>query len=320
MNNTIQIKRSIATAQPVGLQFGELAYSQISQTVFIGRSNGAVEAVGGVGAFASLDSPNFTGIPTAPTATTGNNSAQLATTAFVQQAITALLQNKDIKESCVVAAITNINLNTPGNEIDGVTLSPGDRILLIGQINGAENGIYNWTDGSTALTRAVDANTTAKVTPGMVVTVERGIINADTAWFLKTDDPITLGSTPLEFIAYPGSGGIVAGAGLQRSVDILNIQVDGVTVFINSNNQLAVKSSEIPNQILMSQGSGSVAFGALPLGNTNAVTGVLEISNGGLGRDTAITGLVIGNGTSYGQAAAGIHYLDPDSVIDGGTF
>jgi Chaperone of endosialidase len=37
--------------------------------------------------FAPLDSPNFTGLPTAPTADVGTNDAQLATTAFVMAAI-----------------------------------------------------------------------------------------------------------------------------------------------------------------------------------------------------------------------------------------
>lgn len=36
---------------------------------------------------APLNSPAFTGVPTAPTATSGTNTIQLATTAFVQTAI-----------------------------------------------------------------------------------------------------------------------------------------------------------------------------------------------------------------------------------------
>src|SRR5215475_11502740 len=39
--------------------------------------------------FAPLDSPNFTGIPTAPTAAPGTSTSQIATTAFVMQAITS---------------------------------------------------------------------------------------------------------------------------------------------------------------------------------------------------------------------------------------
>lgn len=41
---------------------------------------------------APLGSPTFTGTPAAPTATTGTNTTQLATTAFVQQEIAAVTE------------------------------------------------------------------------------------------------------------------------------------------------------------------------------------------------------------------------------------
>lgn len=40
-------------------------------------------------AYAPLASPTFTGIPAAPTASTGTNTTQLATTAFVQQELSS---------------------------------------------------------------------------------------------------------------------------------------------------------------------------------------------------------------------------------------
>lgn len=43
--------------------------------------------------FAPIDSPQFTGTPLAPTPASGTNTTQLATTAFVQQAITALVNS-----------------------------------------------------------------------------------------------------------------------------------------------------------------------------------------------------------------------------------
>lgn len=42
------------------------------------------------GTISIASSPDLTGIPTAPTASTGTNTTQIATTAFVQQEITAL--------------------------------------------------------------------------------------------------------------------------------------------------------------------------------------------------------------------------------------
>jgi|9_EtaG_2_1085328.scaffolds.fasta_scaffold01694_5 hypothetical protein len=43
--------------------------------------------------FASLASPTFTGTPAAPTASTGTNTTQIATTAFVQTEVTALVDS-----------------------------------------------------------------------------------------------------------------------------------------------------------------------------------------------------------------------------------
>lgn len=47
------------------------------------------------GTLALLESPSFTGTPTAPTAAAGTNTTQIATTAFVQSAISTLLSELD---------------------------------------------------------------------------------------------------------------------------------------------------------------------------------------------------------------------------------
>jgi hypothetical protein len=46
------------------------------------------------GEYAPIDSPNFIGTPTAPTATAGTNTTQIATTSFVQSAISDAVANK----------------------------------------------------------------------------------------------------------------------------------------------------------------------------------------------------------------------------------
>lgn len=50
---------------------------------YIGNLNGSIDT----STFASVNSPNFTGVPTAPTATVTNNSSQIATTEFVYKVI-----------------------------------------------------------------------------------------------------------------------------------------------------------------------------------------------------------------------------------------
>lgn len=48
MQNKIQIKRSEVTSTPPNLSGGELAYSEVSQTLFIGLGDGTVVSIGGV--------------------------------------------------------------------------------------------------------------------------------------------------------------------------------------------------------------------------------------------------------------------------------
>lgn len=93
--------------------------------------------------FAPLASPAFTGTPTAPTATSGDSSTQVATTAFVQAAITAgsgeanqnAFSNVKVGSSTIAAdtttdtltlvAGTNVSL-TPNTSSDSVTIAATD--------------------------------------------------------------------------------------------------------------------------------------------------------------------------------------------------
>ena len=62
------------------------AYMDASDFVTAEAQAADAAKLGGIAAasYATLNNPTFTGIPMAPTATTGNNSTQIATTAFVQ--------------------------------------------------------------------------------------------------------------------------------------------------------------------------------------------------------------------------------------------
>ena len=60
--------------------------SAFVQTSALAAALAPYQLISGMAAFAPLSSPAFTNIPTAPTATPGTNTAQLATTAFVAAA------------------------------------------------------------------------------------------------------------------------------------------------------------------------------------------------------------------------------------------
>jgi hypothetical protein len=84
----IQIRRSTVTGAPgTVLDIGELAYSYLNSTLYIGGAAGVGAAaipIGGSGSFASLNSPVFTGDPQAPTPAGSDNDTSIATTAWVR--------------------------------------------------------------------------------------------------------------------------------------------------------------------------------------------------------------------------------------------
>lgn len=95
-----------------------------------------------------------------------------------------------------VVATTNGTLASAyenGDTIDGVVLATGDRILLVGQTAGQENGIYT-VNTSGAPTRATDADTTAEL-KSAIVPVREGTSGHD-KWYQLVTDNVTVGTTP----------------------------------------------------------------------------------------------------------------------------
>jgi len=123
---------------------------------------------------------------------------------------------------------SNITLASAApNTLDGVTLAANDRILVTDQTAPAENGIYYvstlGTGANGVWTRSTDANTSAQVPGGTTAFVNEGTANADTAWTLITNNPITLGTTGLTFSQTSGLGQVVAGAGLTKTGNTLDV-------------------------------------------------------------------------------------------------
>jgi hypothetical protein len=120
----------------------------------------------------------------------------LATRTYVDSQIQQQLYKLDSKQS--VRAATTANIALAGLQtIDAVALVAGDRVLVKNQAQGQNNGIY--LAGPDAWKRSADADNAEKVTPGLLVTVERGQVNADSLWLLATDGAINVGATELVF-------------------------------------------------------------------------------------------------------------------------
>ena len=160
------------------------------------------------------------------------DNAHIATKGYVD----AARQGLDVKASVRVASVAPVAIASAleaGDTIDGITLVAGDRVLLKDQSTASENGIYVAV-ASGAASRADDANTSAKVTTGMFTFVAEGTVNGDNGFVLTTNDTITLGTTGLTFVQFSGAGQVIAGAGLTKSGNTLDVVGTADRITINA--------------------------------------------------------------------------------------
>jgi trimeric autotransporter adhesin len=149
----------------------------------------------------------------------------------------------------VTATLTLQNALTT---LDNYTLLNGDRILIKNQANQAHNGIYTWATGGTVLTRATDFDSNTEIAPGDFVFVVNGTINGNNG-YAQTSTITTVGSDNIVFTQFSGAGQIVAGDGLSKSDNTLNVNADNSTIEIHTDS-LRVKDSGITNAKLLYSG------------------------------------------------------------------
>lgn len=164
----------------------------------------------------------------------GLNYADIATWGQVQ----ALFNGSDNKANARVASTAALALTSATTTtitmsggmpttLDGVALAASDRLLIkdqsgAGATGAAANGLYVYSAGTT-WTRATDADISAETTSGLFVFVSEGTANGSNGYTLTTADPIVLGTTQLTFIQTSGAGQILAGAGLTKTGNLIDI-------------------------------------------------------------------------------------------------
>lgn len=230
------------------------------------------------------------------------NDLDAANKSYVDAARTGL----DVKASVRVATTAALSVTTDlenGDTVDGVVLATGDRVLVKNQTSGAENGIYV-VQASGAAVRAADADSADKVTPGMFTFVEEGTVNDDAGWVLTNNGAITLGTTSLDFALFSVAGTMLAGDGLSKTGDILEVNVDAagaieiaadnLQIKINPNfdglnttsDGLALDSNVAGTGITFTAGVLSTDTIDLTSATGNGVSGLLPIADGGTNAGT----------------------------------
>jgi len=126
--------------------------------------------------------------------------------------LNAAVEGINWKDSARVSTVSNIDLSSPGATIDGITMATNDRVLVMSQTSAPTNGIYIWNGAAVAMTRSLDANSSAELEQA-TVTVEEGT-NAG-ATFRQTAVNFTLGTNDVVFTSFgtsaPSASETVAG-------------------------------------------------------------------------------------------------------------
>ena len=274
------------------------------------------------------------------------NDTDAANKAYVDAARTGL----DVKASVKVATTANITLSGT-QTIDGVALSVGNRVLVKNQTTASENGIY--VVASSGWSRATDADENAEVTSGMFTFVEQGSVNSDTGFVLTTDGTITVGTTGLNFTLFSASGTLIAGNGLSKNGDTLEVNVanglqiasdnvelassvagqgltfsSGVIDVVGTSNRIDVTADKIDISTSYIGQTSIVELGTITTGTWNA--DVIGTIYGGTGLNSYTTGDILYASASNTLAALSLgangKILQSDGTnvtygdIDGGTY
>jgi hypothetical protein len=200
--------------------------------------------------------------------------------------LNAAFNNLDRKNSVRLVATSDLSLSGE-QTIDGV-LTSADRVLLTGQTDASENGIYVTAAG--AWSRSDDANTDAKVTSGLQTTVEEGSTKAGTIWLLTTADPIVLDTTNLTFTelsinTLTASLGVeLVGSNLQADL----VAAGGIKLI---GNELAIEPNDLVGEGLIDDGSDNFAIDWSTAFNDAKAVRAQDLSSNSNGFGASIIGL-----------------------------
>lgn len=155
------------------------------------------------------------------------NPQDAATKVYVDNAV----QGLDAKDSCRVATTASITLSG-AQTIDGVAVVAGERVLVKDQATPSQNGIYLAASG--AWSRAPDANTWNELINAFTF-VERGTANGQNGYVCTITAGGTLETTAVTFVQFSGAGQVVAGAGLSKIGNTLNVgTASSARIVVNS--------------------------------------------------------------------------------------
>lgn len=192
---------------------------------------------------------------------------------------------RDPKDAVKVAVDSNITLSGL-QTLDGYTVQQDDRVLLFGQTNAVENGLYLASTGSWS--RTSDADEDSEVTNGLYTLATTGSTYQGSGFILVTDDPITVGTDEQNYIQFTALGQVIAGAGLTKTGNQLDVGA-GYGIIVNADS-VALDSTVVPNLTGTNNWSGQNIF--------TDISGNLFHNSSGLSLFVAGDGITIDSGSN----------------------
>jgi hypothetical protein len=200
--------------------------------------------------------------------------------------------------------------------IDSILMTVGARVLVQGQTNQFENGIYEVTTVGTGatnwvLTRSSDGDSyqpssDTALNAGSYFFVAQGSQNAGSSYVLTAPPgEIDIGTSNIVFSQFSQAGSYTAGNGIAITGTIISANVDGVTTDISGGNIVVKTGANLTTPNLgdatfsslswNSLSNGNVTANNLSIGNIANITGNLRVdgiieSNGNVTSNAFING------------------------------
>ena len=171
--------------------------------------------------------------------------------------------------------------------IDSIVLTAGQRVLVKDQSTAFQNGIYTVTTVGTVstnwvLTRAIDNDSNAtvlEVEGGDFCFVQEGTVNADNGFVVTTNGSITIGTTGIDYVQFSGAGQVVAGDGLTKTGNTLNVVGTAGRITISAD-AVDIASTYVGQSTITTLGTiGTGTWQGTIVGPTYGGTGVNNGSN-----------------------------------------